>query len=90
MKVSQIISHVEYREPTGTKDCKSGWTMGQVGSRLAAKDIVERGWAGPGKDNEISDSPVLREVDHQGLRTQLNDGKATKPGIVKAEMELIG
>lgn len=92
MKVSKLIADVEYITPKGTlKDNKSGWSMEEVGRRLSAKDIVPRGWDGPGfEGNEIHIDESFSESDHRGLLKQLNEGKGLKPEPIKLEVELLG
>jgi len=91
VKVSSIIQNIEYRQPAGVKDCKTGWTASQVGEKLALKNIVEEGWTGPGREPTAShDNPNVSEVSAHGLRDELASGKGLRPGKMTAEMELVG
>lgn len=82
---------MQYLEPRGSKDCKIGWSIEEVGDKLAQKKIVEEGWVGPGKDlleaeDQRGDVSVVTFEEH---RAQLNKG-FTVPSTKLPEVDLVG
>lgn len=96
MKVSEIISHVEYLKPTTTKNCRDGWSMDEIGERLGSNPdpkqrIVSPGWVGPGKPlerDELSSSPEVSNSNWTDLKEELSKGISHEP--LKGKVQLVG